>query len=237
MAGNVVKCFSSAGFHKRDAAEIFMLFVGDHVVALQTSSDHRNAFVPVTLPNHGGMCVLGGGGHPRYAEAQETYQSTHGNFIQKYCAVAANDSDKLSTLRDNHLQLITTEPEVEVCQGETVSFIFNVTIPANLTPDRMYERTVWSPHKKDHCVIFRNISKCHGAEDFIQRAEISETWSPVSQGGHTQHGKLMFQLNNVSMGDAGYYEGELKTEYHINNVNARLIVKGMPVSCRAHFYS
>ncbi|KAI8484320.1 hypothetical protein Bbelb_379180 [Branchiostoma belcheri] len=136
-------------------------------------------------------------------------------------AATDHDSDKRSAARalpDNPLQSIWTEPEVEICEGENVSLSFNLTIPANLTPDRLYERTVWSPDRKNYCFIYGNMSKCHG-KDFVQRAEISETWSSG------EHGQLMFRLDNVSLGDAGYYEGELKTAYDIDNVNVMLTVK------------
>ncbi|XP_078592976.1 uncharacterized protein LOC144871438 isoform X2 [Branchiostoma floridae x Branchiostoma japonicum] len=140
-------------------------------------------------------------------------------------AVTATDSRSTpGTLRGNPLQYITTEAEVEVCESESVALTFNLTIPANLTPDRLHFRTVWSPDKKNHCVIYGNISKCHSEDlDFILRAGISETWFPT--GEHTRQGQLTLQLNNVSIGDAGYYEGELKTGYNINNVNTMLNVK------------
>ncbi|KAI8481034.1 hypothetical protein Bbelb_412000 [Branchiostoma belcheri] len=136
-------------------------------------------------------------------------------------AATDHDSDKRSAARalpDNPLQYITTEPEVKICEGENVSLSFNLTIPANLTPDRLYERTVWSPDRKNYCFIYGNMSKCHG-KDFVQRAEISETWSSG------EHGQLMFRLDNVSLDDTGYYEGELKTAYNIDNVNVMLTVK------------
>ncbi|XP_078673518.1 uncharacterized protein LOC144912318 isoform X2 [Branchiostoma floridae x Branchiostoma belcheri] len=142
-------------------------------------------------------------------------------------AAAATDSDERSAARalpDNPLQYITTEPEVVICVGENVALLFNVTVPADLTADSLYERTVWCPHKKNHCFMHGDTSTCHG-EDFVQRAEISETWFPVMLGELAKHGELKFQLNNVSLGDAGYYEGELKTGYNINNVNVMLTVK------------
>ncbi|XP_035673221.1 uncharacterized protein LOC118413764 [Branchiostoma floridae] len=152
-----------------------------------------------------------------------------------YLAAVAADSDKLPTarnLQDNQVQHahITPVPsEVEVCEGENVAFTFNVTIPANLALDRLYERTVWSPDRENHCVILRNNSKCYGALDFILRAGITESWSPA--GEHTRLGKLTLQLNNVSMGDTGYYEGELKAGFIVTNAKTMLIVKGISVSC------
>ncbi|XP_019630711.1 PREDICTED: uncharacterized protein LOC109474792 [Branchiostoma belcheri] len=141
-------------------------------------------------------------------------------------AVNVTASDRIPTpgaRRDNRLQFINAE--VEVCEGENASFILHMAIPANLTADQVYERTVWSPDKINFCHISGNTSACYGKDFFVQRATISDTWFPVQPGERTKHGQLKFQLNNVSLADAGRYGPELKTDFYLNSVNVILTVK------------
>ncbi|XP_066279216.1 uncharacterized protein [Branchiostoma lanceolatum] len=121
------------------------------------------------------------------------------------------------------LQSITTAPYVEACVGRNATLRFNLTIPANLSHDRLYARTVWSPDRKSHCVIYNGNTKCFG-DDFTRRAKMVETWYPTSDTP-TRHGTSRLYLTDVRMGDVGFYEGELRTAHNINNVKTLLFVK------------
>ncbi|CAH1263560.1 Hypp2730 [Branchiostoma lanceolatum] len=128
------------------------------------------------------------------------------------------------------LQTITAAPYVEACVGRNATLRFNLTIPANLSHDRLYARTVWSPDRKSHCVIYNGNTKCFG-DDFTRRAKMVETWYPTSDGEPTRHGTSRLYLTDVRMGDVGFYEGELRTAHNINNVKTLLFVKEASSVC------